>query len=184
MNFRCNLCNVTLLKRYKSKHNQSKKHKYFSILILNRYVIKRVKVNEFKDIFKPYFINLQEKLFFFSVSVVLKFDDDDFDCFKHKISVSNNVTYSIESENYTTYTTEPAPDFLHRVIGIYLSHKCIPKIIPEIEIVFISDLKHISQQHYLEQPKSMLCRKLIRKFHESTSQHFKYKWLPVSFKGL
>ena len=184
MNYRCNLCNVTLLKRYKSKHNQSKKHKCYSILILNRYVIKKVKVREFKDIFNPYFINLQKELFFFSVSVLLKFDDDDIDCFKHKKSVSNNVTYSIESENYTTHTTEPAPDFLHRVTGFYLSHKYSPKVIPEKEIVFISDLKDISQQHYLEQPKSMLCRKLIRKFHESTSQDFEYKWLPVSFKGL
>ena len=42
----------------------------------------------------------------------------------------------------------------------------------------------MTRQHYLEQPKSMLCRKLIGRFHQSTSQDFEYKWLPVSFKDL
>ena len=103
---------------------------------------------------------------------------------KHKINVSNYVTYNIRSENYTTYTTESANDFLHRVISIYLSHECSPKIIPEREIDFVSDPKDITQKHYLEQPKSMLCSKLIRRFHESTSQDFEYNRLPDSFKNL
>ena len=54
-------------------------------------------------------------------------DDDD----PYKISVSNNVTYDIQSEHYSTYTTESVSDFLHRVIEIYLSHQCSPKIFPE-----------------------------------------------------
>ena len=83
-----------------------------------------------------------------------------------------------------TYTTESASDFLHRVISIYFSHDCSPKIIPEIEIVSISDPKDITRQHYLEQPKSMLCHKLIRRFHESTPLDLEYNWLPDSFKDL
>ena len=98
--------------------------------------------------------------------------------------MSNYVTYNIQSEQDNTYTTELANDFLPRVISIYFSHDCSPKIIPEIEVVFISDPKNITQKHYLEQPKSMLYRKLIRKFHESTSQDFEYNWLPDSFKEL
>ena len=53
-----------------------------------------------------------------------------------------------------------------------------------MEAVFISDPKDIAQKHYLEQPKSMLCRKLIRRFHESTSQDFENICLPDSFKNL
>ena len=92
------------------------------------------------------------------------------------------VIYNIQSEHYTTYTAEAASDFLHRVISIYFSHRCSPKIISEIEIVFISDPKDITQEHYLDQPKSMLCRELIRRFYESP-QDFEYKW-PNSFKNL
>ena len=115
------------------------------------------------------------------MQAILKFDDD---CFRHKVILSKNLTYNIESGNYSTYKTETASDFLHRVISNYISHNCSPKIIPQVEIVFLSDPKDITRQHYLEQPKSMLCRYLIRRFHESTPLDFKYNWLPKSFKDL
>ena len=77
---------------------------------------------------------------------------------------------------------EPANDFLKKTISGYFDNDI--KIIPEIEIVFISDLEDINKAHHLELPKSMLCRKLIRKFHELPSRDFEYKWLPDSFKDL
>ena len=45
-----------MLERNKTKYNLTKKHKYYSNLIINRYVIKNVEVIKFKDIFIPYFI--------------------------------------------------------------------------------------------------------------------------------
>ena len=101
-----------------------------------------------------------------------------------KINVSNYVTYNVQSEHYSTYTTVSAPEFLHRVVGIFHSNKYSPKIIPEIQIAFISNLKDITRQHYLELPKTMLCRKLIRRYHETTPLDFQYKWLPRSLKDL
>ena len=170
-----------MLQRNKTKQNQSKKHKYSSNKMLNRYVIKDVEVNKFKDVFDPYFIEHTKKINLFEVCISLIFEYGDTNPCNHKIRVSNYVTYYIQSEHYSTYTTESASDFLHRVINIYLSHWCSPKSIPEVEILFISDFLHITRNHYLELPKSMLCRKLIRRFHEST-QGFEYKWLPDSFK--
>ena len=77
--------------------------------------------------------------------VYLSFDDDEDPC-NRKITVSNNVTYNIPSENYTTYATEEAPNFLHRdIVEIYLSHECSLKIIPEIEIVLISHLRNTTR---------------------------------------
>ena len=75
--------------------------------------------------------------------------------------MSNYDTYNTRSENYTTYTTELANDFLQRVVSIYFSNECSLKKTPEIEIVFISDLVNIARAHYLEQPKSMLRLKLL-----------------------
>ena len=136
--------------------------------------------------FDPYFIAQSKKCNFFEECVSLRFVSELFPTFledPYTKSVSNNVTYIIQSAHYTTYTTEPASDFLHRVIETYLSHECSPKIIDELEVVFISDLKNITKEHHLELSKSMLCRKLIRRFHESP-QDFEYKWLPDSFKDL
>ena len=84
--------------------------------------------------------------------------------------MSNYVTYNIHSENYSTYTRELVADFLHKVLPIFSSHKRSRKITPKNEIVFIPDPKDITRQPYLEQPKAMLCRKLIRKI---MNQHHK-----------
>ena len=40
--------------------------------------------------------------------------------------------------------------------------------VDEINIIFVSDPKDITLQHYLEQPRSMLSRKLERIFVEKT----------------
>ena len=69
--YRCELCNGNLLKKNKTKHNQSKKHKYYSNLILNRYLIKDVEVNKFNDILNPYFTAHSEQFYFFEVRVYL-----------------------------------------------------------------------------------------------------------------
>ena len=152
-------------------------------MILNRHVIKNVKVSEFKDELNPYFIEHSRKFKFFTKNIFSILYNKEHPPYEKK-NVSNYVTYNIESEHYSTHTTVPAPDFLQRVIKIYLSHRCSPRKFPEVEIVFISDLKDITRQHYLELPKSMLCRKLIRRYHELTPLYFEYKWLPDSFKDL
>ena len=169
-----------MLKRIKTKRNQTKKHIYYSNLILNRYVKKNVEVIKFKDLCNPYFIEHTKKFNLFTVLVFLRFDDDDN---PSKISVPNNVTYNNESENSSTFTTEFSSDFLQRVVAFYLSHKCDPKIIAGIETALMSYLVSITRKHYLEQPESMLYRKLIRRYYETT-QDFEYKWLPDSFKIL
>ena len=170
-------------KRYKTKHNQTKKHEYYSNLILNRYVIKNVEVSNFKEEFISYFSAHSRKYKFFTISILLRLYNEEHPL-NEKINVTNYVTYNIESENYSFHTTVPEHEFLQGVIKIYLSHRCSPKIIPEIEIAFKSDLKDITRQLYLELPKSILCRKLIRRYHESTPLDFEYKWLPDSFKHL
>ena len=53
--YRCELCNVFLQKRNKTKHTQTKKHKHYSNLILNRYVIKNVELANFIYVFNPSF---------------------------------------------------------------------------------------------------------------------------------
>ena len=100
------------------------------------------------------------------------------------MSIPNRISYALDVYGYPTIINETACDFSNRIIANYLSHKLSPKRIHETDIVFISDLEDMSFHHYFEQPKSMLCRKLIRRFHESTQDEiyvFDYKWLPDCF---
>ena len=135
--------------RNKTKHNRTKKHKYYSNLILNQYVIENVKVIRFEDVHNPLFNEHTKKFNFFTVRITSGLYEGESPP-NNKINESNYITYIIQSKNYTTYTTELANDFLHGVISAYLSHECCPEIFPGIEIVFISDPKNITQKLYLE----------------------------------
>ena len=54
----------------------------------------------------------------------------------------------------------------------------------EINITFISDLKDKTFFLHMEQPRSMLCRKLERNFFEEHFGDFDYKWLPKCFRHI
>ena len=50
--------------------------------------------------------------------------------------------------------------------------------VDEITITFISDLTDITFSHYMAQPKTMLCRELVRNFIEEDFGNLDYNWLP------
>ena len=47
---KCEICHSLIERKIMTKHDNSKKHKYFSKLILNTYFVKNVRLNEFKDV--------------------------------------------------------------------------------------------------------------------------------------
>ena len=53
----------------------------------------------------------------------------------------------------------------------------------EINIIFISKLEDNSISHYVNQPRSMLCRKVERNYiEEEEPGDFDYKFLPECFR--
>ena len=73
-------------------------------------------------------------------------------------------------------TNESAIEISDRAIKGYLCHELSPD-----EIRFISDLKDMTFSHNMQQPKSMLIRKMLRRYCEATGEEIKdleYKWLP------
>ena len=108
--YTCELCNSVVQKRNKTKHNQTKKHKYYSNLILNRYVIKNVEVNKFKDEFNLYFFPPTRNFTFFKIHISLRLFEGK-DALYKKIIVTNEFTYDIQSEHFSINTYEPANDF-------------------------------------------------------------------------
>ena len=91
----CEICDTHLLKRNKTKHEPSNKHKYFSNLILNRYFIKNVEVNKLTDVFYPYFIAHTRK--FNSFTVHISFRDYEGDPLSHKtdVSITSLITFKV-----------------------------------------------------------------------------------------
>ena len=57
-------------------------------MIINRYVIKNVKLSEFKDEFNPYFIENSRKFKFFTISFLLRLYNQEH-TLNEKVNVSN-----------------------------------------------------------------------------------------------
>ena len=66
----CDICLSKIRKRNKNKHEQSKKHKYFSNLIIDKYIIKNDKIDKFKDIIQSYCDKHEKKFDNFTVCVM------------------------------------------------------------------------------------------------------------------
>ena len=146
-------CITTIKKKNKTKHEQTKKHKYLSNSVSNKYVKKDRAVDKFKHVLTSYY-NKHLKKDIFTVYVYWKVDD-----FNLKLSVPNVLSYGQIVHSFPINITESACGFSDRVIKGYLNHDelTIDKI-EETEIVFMSDLKDMTYTHYMKQPKSMICR--------------------------
>ena len=102
-------------------------------------------------------------------------------CTNYKISVPNIVSYAVIAYNCPLIIHESAIEFLDRAIKSYLCNELTPDRIQETEIVFMTHLKDMTSSHFSQQPKSMLCRKRLRRYFEVKSEAinvFDYKWLP------
>ena len=73
---------------------------------------------------------------------------------------------------------------------VIVDRNCAYNIISdEIDIIFISKLKKMTLQHYLKQPRSILCRKLERNYIQecdplSDDRVFDYNFLPYCFRHI
>ena len=73
----CNICLTRIKKRYKNKHKQSKKHKYYySNLVINKYAVNKNEFDNFEDIFKSNYIDHKKKFFSFNVLLVCKINEE------------------------------------------------------------------------------------------------------------
>ena len=50
----CNICLSEIKNKNKKKHCSTKKQKYLSNLIINKYNVRNPELDKFKDIFQPY----------------------------------------------------------------------------------------------------------------------------------
>ena len=176
-----NICLTKMKKRNKNKHEQSKNQKYFSNLIINKNIVRNVEFYNLKDIIQAYYNNHKKKFDNFSVCVMWK----KYDVLVIKISVPNAITlqksHLIEPSliELPIEVRVPSPDFSDTFDII-----CTNNEVDEIVTIFISDLKDLTFSHYMDQPKSVLCRKLVRNFIGEDFGDFDYNWLPNCFRHI
>ena len=160
---------------------------FFSNLIINKYIVRNDEIDKYKDILQSYFEEQKKKSNQFIVRVICKIKD----MIINKISVPCTIT--IQKTHMFKSIMEEIPVYVevssHEFLDI-IDRICVYNIITdEINIIFISNLQNITIQHYLEQPRSMLCRKLERDYIEEDDpppehRNFDYNFLPNCFRHI
>ena len=97
-----------------------------------------------------------------------------------KLSVPHVVSFGLVVHSMTVNIKDNACDFFDRAVKANLTGHEIEKG-DEIEIGLLSDFKDITFNHYMDQPKSMICRETIKRFFEVKSEDvidFESNWIP------
>ena len=110
-------CHSILQRKNKTKHDNSKKHKYFSNLILKTYFVKDVKLYEFKDVMCKYYFDRKKKFNSFAVRVYWKVINK----IQFELSVPHVVSFGMVVHSMTVNIKETACGFLNRAIKAYLT---------------------------------------------------------------
>ena len=172
----CDICLTRIKKRNKNKHEQSKKHKYYySNLIIYKYIVKNNEIDKFKDIFKSHYDNHKNKINNFTVRVVCKIICKVIDEIKLPSGIVIKKTYGLFNKDVDSEIgIKPCFEYID-------NYFFINSFYDEVNIIFISDFQDITFYHYMNQPKSMLAKKLIINLFKNQNGDYNHKWIPNFF---
>ena len=186
--YECSISLAKSKKQYKNKHGKTMKHRYFlSNMIANKYIVRNNDINKFKDILQSYCDEHKNKFNEFTITNIWKKNETII----NKISIPRTITLQ------KTHMFQPVifeiPIYVkvseHEFLNI-VDRNCVYNIISdEIDILFISELKEMTLQHFMNQPRSMLCRKLERDYIEENYQivdnsDYEYNFLPYCLRNI
>ena len=172
----CDICLTKRKKQNRKKNEQMKKQKYFcSNLIIKKYLVKKGEFDIIKDNFKSHYVSHKKKYNNFGVLIVCKMNGEVTDEIKLPFSL-------VMKKKYTAFGKMLDCECGIRPCFEYLDDYFFnDNLYDEINNIFISDFKDLTFYHYMNQPKSMLSRKLIIIPLQNQIGDHTHKWLPKCF---
>ena len=172
----CDICLTKIRKQNRKKHKQTEKHNYYcSNLIIDKNIVNKNEFNNFKDIFKSHYVSHKKKFFSFGVLIVCKINEE----VSNKVKLPSSL---VMEKKYTAFGKVFDGECWIRPCFEYIDdYFFIDTLYDGINVLFISDFKDITFYHYMNQPKSMLSRKLMIHRLQNQSWDYTHRWLPNCF---
>ena len=129
----CDICHTKRKKQNRKKHEQMKKHKYYcSNLIINKYIVNKDELDNFKDVFKSHFVSHKKTFNSFGVLIVCKMNGEVTD----EIKPSSLVM----EKKYTAFVKMLDGECGIRPCFEFIDDYCsTDNLYDEINFIFISD---------------------------------------------
>ena len=165
-------------------------------MIINKYIVRNDETDKFKTILLSYYDKHQKKFGNFNVWTICKKEKETVREIKLPVKVIIEKRCHIPDDINRMAMKLIRSKSPHDVNSpIILTGSCVDYLdnyynfdidfCDEINIIIKSDLEDITFFHYMEQPRSMLFRKLEKSFiEEEDFEDFDYNWLPNCFKLL
>ena len=146
----CNFCDKTIKLKYEKKHLNTKSYRALSMSIFIRYCVKNPEFLQIEDVFKKHFDEYIKKFgFYFSIC-------------EWKLDYLDAIVRAKSEKKYNIHRYWALGRYLKTRIDYLNSQGYKLFHISEMNITFISDLRNMTYQHYLKQPKHMTERTLIK----------------------
>ena len=146
--FNWKLCEKTIKSKSKKKHLNAQYHKSLNMSITSRYGVTNPDFLHIENILKIYVLDYKKKFAFYLIECKWKLQFSD-----TVVGVKSNTRFSVSAGFYLRDFVLSKLKYFERY-GHKFSH------ISEKDITFASDLRNMTYEHYLNQPKSMLECKL------------------------
>ena len=146
--FHCDLCDKSIKIRSKKEHLNFRYHRSLNESIICKYTVKNPSFLHMEDILKNFVGDFNKKIEFYLILCQWKlhFSDTIINVKSHRLY---NIKRKYEAWNLRTNLISKI-EYFERVTDHKFSH------MSEMNIVFISDLRNITYDHYIKIPKSML----------------------------
>ena len=152
--FHCDLCDKSIKSRSKKKHLNSQYHKSLTESIICKYTVENPSFLHVEDILKNFVDDYNKKFEFYLIFCKWKLHFPD-----TIIIIKSDRLYNIKRK-YTTWNLRT--NLISKIEyfeskGYKFSH------ISEMNIIFITNLRNMTYEHYPKIPKSMLEWTIIKK---------------------
>ena len=146
--FNCKVCDKSIKIKSKEKHLGSQYHKSLSMSIISRYSVINPDFLHLDKILKNYVLDYNKFFSFYPIKCKRKLHFSD-----TIVNVESNTWCSVSCGYFLRDFVLSKIKYFERQ-GHKFSH------IPEMNITFITDLRNLTNEHYLNQPKCMFEWKL------------------------
>ena len=150
--FHCELCDKSIKFRSKKKHLNSQYHKSLTMSIICKYTVENPSFLHIEDMLKNFVDEYNKKFEFYLILCKWKLHFSD-----TIINVKSDRLYNIHRPGWNLRRN------LMSKIEYFESDSHNFSHISEMNIVFITDLRNLTFEHYLKIPKSMIEWTIIKK---------------------